>query len=176
MKKKDPTYRFGRGWSIGYIPAKNPTYPYNALVVKDGVPISAGCRATLKEAALTAVGAAYHYCTLDISRSQRWFTRNGLGGFTTKDLITYAPNTFHKGWYVRRQGERYIGYTGHHTRINGKRKYKLTFVCTRMSKRIAIEKTIEAAKQTDRYDADRSVLWLTRNGYADLIPVAKEVA
>lgn len=169
---KEPSYRYGKGWSVGCVRKKNPNFPYNAIAIKDGVPISAGCRATYEEAAKAAVGAAYHYGSLNVTQSAKFFAKMGWV-FNTNDLVTFAPNTYDKGWYVRRQDDRWISYTGYHTRVDGKRKFILKTVCARMSKALAVEKAIEAAKLTDIYNEDKTVLWLKRNGLEELIKKAR---
>ena len=42
-----------------------------------------------------------------------------------------------------------------------------------MSKALAVEKAIEAAKLTDIYNEDKTVLWLKRNGLEELIKKAR---
>ena len=91
---KEPSYRYGKGWSVGCVRKKNPNFPYNAIAVKDGVPISAGCRATYEEAAKAAVGAAYHYGSLNVTQSAKFFAKMGWV-FNTNDLVTWllSPRT-----------------------------------------------------------------------------------
>ena len=179
LKTRYNSAYYGKGWSVGYHPKSNERFPYNAIVIlEDGTHKSCGSRATLEEAAKIAVGAAYHHGTLNVGRSQRWFTDHGMY-FTGADMDSYAPTIKDKGWYVRRSTTKigtvvWIAYTGYpYKTVDNKRRHKLKTVTSRKSKTLAVEYAIKAAKETDRYDEGRSILWLERNGMKELIKLAR---
>lgn len=175
----------GKGWSVLSSHQRTPNHVprYVAAVVwPGGKRKSCGARDTKEEAAVLAVAAARQYGTLNWKQTVKWFQIMGykLDG---SDTLTYTyTRGREKGWYVRKDVTeagtvRYVAMIGFADSCRKRQhEHNLRFVCSRMSRRMAAEHAIKAAKGTDRYDEAATVLWLQRNNMNDLIPVAKEVA
>lgn len=172
----------GKGWSVGHN-SKNHSpgaeRRYAAMVKHpDGRVQTVGCRNTRAEAALLAVQAARHYGTLDWPKTVRWFKTMDLP-LAGEDTFGYEYAPKGKGWYVRRCTTKagtvmWIGYTGYCTRTEGKHKHHLVTVCSRISRRAAVWHAVKAARGTEHYNEAATVLWLERNGMADMVTMAKQ--
>jgi hypothetical protein len=165
---------FGKGWSLGKGSAKNLAYPYVAIAIaSDGTRYHCGCRATREEAALLAVQGARYYGTLDWVKTVRWFKLMDyqLDG---NETFEFAPKVSGRGWYVRESTSKagttmYIAYTGYYA----KKKHHLKTVCSRKSRKMAVEHAIKAAQSQGYYDEGATVLWLERNNMPELIALAQ---
>ena len=171
---------YGKGWSISEAPRTTPNSAqrYNAIALLPGRKrIALGARDTREEAALLAVRGARHYGTLDWIKTVRWFKLFDYQ-LASEDTFGFEPTPRGKGWYVRQYITRaknkiFIAAVGHEYHVDGKRKHKMVAVCSRKSRRLAVEHAIRAAKDTEHYNEAATILWLERNGMDDLTKLAR---
>ena len=172
---------YGKGWSISEAPRTTPNSAqrYNAIALLPGRKrIALGARDTREEAALLAVRGARHYGTLDWIKTVRWFKLFDYQ-LASEDTFGFEPTPRGKGWYVRQYITRaknkiFIAAVGHEYHVDGKRKHQMVTVCSRKSRRLAVEHAIRAAKNTEHYNEAATILWLERNMMCDLIELAQK--
>ena len=165
----------GKGWRVTNS-KKNKKFPYCGFAVRNGERIKDGLGTpywpTQAMAVQHAIAHAHLNGTLDWSKTHKWLKLMRIEVDMNEMLVHRVYNS-KKGWYLSTATNR-LGAT-YSTVVVGPSDEFSQYFCIGATPRSAIKKAFKIGlKNEPYYDEESSIVWLIRNGYKDLIELAKK--
>lgn len=164
----------GKGWRVTYS-KKNSRLPYCGYAVRNGSRIKDGLGTpywpTKAMAVHHAIAHAHKNGTLNWPKTQKWLKLMGVE-VDMNEMLIHRSFSSKKGWYLSTSTNR-LG-SIYSTVVVGPSDEFSQYFCSGATPKSAIKKAFKnGLKNEPHYDEESSIVWLIRNGFNDLVEIAK---